>query len=267
FGRDAPAPAAPAVAREVAPEHHGIRGLAVIPDDHHPRREVGVLSYRGPAARAIVAVRRAELAQGAAEVERPLVMEGGVRVGIERPLLRQPRGRPVLPPVEVPAEQRVELRRAAIVPSRPGRPHLLVRALQIAEIVDLESGGAALVVGLEIEVLAAHLAELNRLEVARQTRARGIEAKRVRTLVVMRRALLRTGNRLGRTSHATQVDRARQLVAPAGEAMAEIQSARVRALVLVGRAPGVTLTIHRRDDAAHARFALAQVLAQPHHAV
>src|SRR6266480_6312121 len=125
-------------------------------------------------------------------MERPLVVERGVRVGIERTFFRQARRGPELPPVEVPPKQRVELAGVAVVPARPGRPHLLIRALQITEIVDLKAGGAALVIGLKVQVLAADLAELNRLDVARERRARRIEPEGVGPLVVMRRALLRT---------------------------------------------------------------------------
>src|ERR1041384_2833345 len=105
-----------------------------------------------------------------------------MRVGIEGALFRQPCRRPVLPPVEVPLEPLIQLAGVAVEVSRPRAPRLLVGALQIAEVVDLESGRAALEVALEQEVVAAHLAELQRLEIAPERRARRIEAPRVGAL-------------------------------------------------------------------------------------
>src|SRR5207249_7842351 len=58
----------------------------------------------GPTPRAVVAVRGPQLSDGSTEVERPRIEEGRVRVGIERPFLRQASSGPILPPVEIPLE-------------------------------------------------------------------------------------------------------------------------------------------------------------------
>ena len=57
-------------------------------------------------------------------------------------------------------------RLAAVEVSHPRVPRLLVGAAQKAEIVDLEAGRAALIRGLEHQVLAADLVELEFLGVA-----------------------------------------------------------------------------------------------------
>ena len=59
--------------------------------------------------------------------------------------------------------------------AHPGVPRLLVGAAQIAEVVDLEPGGTALVRRLEHQVLSADLAELELLGVAVERRAIRVE--------------------------------------------------------------------------------------------
>src|SRR5205807_3365209 len=90
-----PAVAAPVVDPEVRYDR-----LAVVAIQPRPRREVRILAHRRPAPSARITIGLAQLAQGAAEMERPRVVECGMRVGLERSLLGQPRRGPVLPPVK-----------------------------------------------------------------------------------------------------------------------------------------------------------------------
>src|SRR3989442_10930659 len=80
-------------------------------------------------------------------------------VGIERPLLGESRGGPVLPPVEIPLKPLVQGALVAVEVSHPGVSGLLIRALQIAPVIDLETGPAALVARLPPPVRAPHPAE------------------------------------------------------------------------------------------------------------
>src|SRR6267142_5957932 len=133
--------AATVAAEPVEPEIRHDR-LAVVAIDAEPGREVGVLAHRRAAARAGIAVRRAELPDRPAEMQRPGVAERRVRVGVERPLLRQPRRSPVLPPVEVPLKALVELARVPVEVARPGAPRNLIGALAVPEVVRLKAGRA-----------------------------------------------------------------------------------------------------------------------------
>src|SRR3989442_12288609 len=93
-------------------------------------------------------------------------------VGIERPLLGESRGGPVLPPVEIPLKPLVQGALVAVEVSHPGVPGLLIRALQVAQVIDLEAGGAALVAGLAEEGGATPLSELHLLRVPGEPCAR-----------------------------------------------------------------------------------------------
>src|SRR5207302_4982590 len=140
-------------------------------------------------------------------------------VGVERTLLRQSGAGPVLPPVEVPLEALGQGAPLAVEKAHPRTPRLLVGALQVAQVVDLEPRGAALVAGLEQDVRAAHLAELQRLVVARERRARRVVPQGIGPLVVVRRVALREGDRRVGSLDPTQVDRSRHLIAAAAEAV------------------------------------------------
>src|SRR2546426_6427312 len=72
-------------------------------------------------------------------MERPGVAERNVCVGIERPLFGQSPRRPILPPVEIPLKPLVQGALVAIEVADPGAPGLLVGALQVAQVVDLEA--------------------------------------------------------------------------------------------------------------------------------
>src|SRR5258706_16317033 len=113
--------------------------LAVVAVDAQPRGDVGILPDRRPAARAVIAIRRAELPYRSAEVERPGVVERGVRVRVERALLGKPRGRPVLPPVEIPLEALIQLARVAVEETRPRGPLRLIGAPREPPVVGLET--------------------------------------------------------------------------------------------------------------------------------
>src|SRR5207247_7902587 len=119
--------------------------FAIVADQTGPRREVGILPHGRAAARAGIAVRLAQLAQRAAGMERPGVAERDVRVRVERPLFGQSRRRPVLPPVGIPLKALVKGALVAIEVSHPGAPRLLVDALYVAQVFDVETGGASLV--------------------------------------------------------------------------------------------------------------------------
>src|SRR2546430_14036994 len=84
-------------------------------------------------------------------MERPGVAERDVCVGIERPLFGQSPRRPILPPVEIPLKPLVQGALVAIEVADPGAPGLLVGALQVAQVVDLEARRAPLVAGLAKE--------------------------------------------------------------------------------------------------------------------
>src|SRR3989442_12152348 len=86
-------------------------------------------------------------------------------VGIERPLLGESRGGPVLPPVEIPLKPLVQCALVAVEVSHPGVPGLLIRALQIAQVIDLETGRAALVARLTQQGRPTPLAYLQLLRV------------------------------------------------------------------------------------------------------
>ena len=83
----------------------------------------------------------------------------------------------------------------------------------------------------------------------------------------MRRLLLRLRDGLCAAGYAAPVDRARQLVMAAGEAVAEVQGSHVRARMQVGCAPRVVVPVDGGHDAADAALAAAQVLPQPYDAV
>src|SRR5260221_8504415 len=182
--------------------------LAVVAVDAQPRGDVGILPDRRPAARAVVAIRRAELPYRAAEVERPGVVERGVRVRVERALLGKPGGRPVLPPVEIPLEALIQLARVAVEETRPRAPRQLIGPTQIPQVVGLETGRAALEVRLK-EHSPAHLTELPRFVVPPQRRAWRVESQCVRALVIVRRLLLRLSDGPRAAGYAAPVDRAR----------------------------------------------------------
>src|SRR5438034_10758441 len=125
-------------------------------------------------------------------MERPSVAERRVRVRIERPLLGQSPRRPILPPVEVPLKTLVQGARVAIEVADPSAPGLLIGALQVAQVVDLEARRAPLVAGLAQEVRPAHLAELQLLGVSRARRARRVVREPgVGSLTVLARVALR----------------------------------------------------------------------------
>ena len=167
-------------------------------------------------------------------MQRPRVIESGMGVGIERPLLGQSRGRPVLPPVEIPLEPPIQPALVPVEVSGPGAPRLLIGALQVAEIVDLEARRAALEVCLEEKVIAAHLAKLQPLDVPRERGPRRIKLEaRIRPLVVMRRVALRRGDRLSTARDLAEVDRTRELVPAAGEAMTEVRGPHVCSAVQI----------------------------------
>src|SRR3989442_4732614 len=97
-------------------------------------------------------------------------------VGIERPLLGESRGGPVLPPVEIPLKPLVQRASVAVEVSHPGVPGLLIRALQIAQVIDLETGRAALVARLSQQVRAAYHADEQLLCIPRDGGARRVVA-------------------------------------------------------------------------------------------
>src|SRR5256712_12653352 len=107
-------------------------------------------------------------------MERPGVAERDVCVGIERPLFGQSPRRPILPPVDIPLKPLVQGALVAIEVSDPSAPRLLVGALQVAEVVDLEARRAPRQAGLAQEALPAHLAALHLLDVPRWRRTRRI---------------------------------------------------------------------------------------------
>src|SRR6185437_13940090 len=112
---------------------------AIVAVQTGPRCNVGILAHGGAAARARIAVRLAQLAHGAPDMERPRVVERRMGVGVERTLLGQASGGPVLPPVEVPLEALGQGASLAVEEAHPSTPRLLVGALQVAQVVDLEA--------------------------------------------------------------------------------------------------------------------------------
>jgi hypothetical protein len=96
--------------------------------------------HRRSAARLAVIVRRAELSNRSAGVDAPVVLEVDVQVGVVRRLEREAVVGPVLPPVVIPLEALVVLPHVAIEEPGPRCPRLLVGALQVPEVIDLEAG-------------------------------------------------------------------------------------------------------------------------------
>src|SRR6266566_1208615 len=105
-----------AVALEVVHEHLGDNRGALVVLETDPRRNVLIDARGGPAARAPIAIHIAQIADGAAHVDPPLVLELTVKVGVRRSIRRKPVARgPELPPVEIPKcplEQLVRFLRA-----------------------------------------------------------------------------------------------------------------------------------------------------------
>src|SRR2546427_11373311 len=95
-------------------------------------------------------------------MERPRVVERGMRVRVERTLLGKAGGGPVLPPVEVALEALGQGAPLPVEEAHPRAPRLLIRALQEAHVVALAPRGAALQAGLVQHVRAALLAALQR---------------------------------------------------------------------------------------------------------
>jgi len=83
-------------------------------------------------------------------------------------------------------------------------------------------------------MVTAHLTELESLGIAGERCARRIEPQSVGSLVEVRRAELRVGDRLRAARHAAEVERTGEFVPAARKTMAEVQSAHVRAAVQVG---------------------------------
>src|SRR5262249_38877382 len=156
----------------------------VVAVDAHPRSDVAVLPHRRSAARRSVVVRAAQLADRAAGVKLPIVLQRDADVRVLRGFRRKARGRPVLPHVVVQLEALVEQVIPAIEEPDPGAPRLLICAAQVSEIIDLEPGRPPLIRRFEHEVLAADLVELELFGIAAEHRPIRVEGKTgVRTLV------------------------------------------------------------------------------------
>ena len=84
-------------------------------------------------------------------MEEPLILELHMGVGVEGALRREAVARrPVLPPVEIPKRTLERLRLLRPVQTDPVVPLLLIGTEQEAEIVDLETGGAAQIARLAL---------------------------------------------------------------------------------------------------------------------
>ena len=128
-------------------------------------------------------------------------------VGVVRRLERQAVSSPVLHPVVVPLKAVVVLSLVPVEETNPSIPRHLVCAPEVAQVIDLESLGAALIVGFEQEVLAGDLAHLELLRVAGERRTVRVERKvGVRALVVVHQISLRCENHRGRSLHATLIE-------------------------------------------------------------
>ena len=141
----------------------------------------------------------------------------------------EPGRRPVLPPVVVPLNALVERALAAIEEAHPRAPRLLVRAAQVAEVVHLEPGRAALVRRLEHQMLAADFVELESPRRRRRATVRLESSGRPASgrWIVVHRVGLRARGSLRLTPVDTAlVERARDLVHVREEAMAEIHRRR-----------------------------------------
>ncbi len=115
----------------------------------------------------------------------------------------------------------VPARRLAQLQSHPRPLVLPIGPLQVAEVVDLVSGGDALIARLEEDDPPAHLGEADLLRVPAEGGARGIVAeRRVGPLVVVHRRLLGEGDGVGRAGHPAGGDRRLELVAPVQETVA-----------------------------------------------
>src|SRR6266566_8439799 len=189
-----------ALALEVVHEHLRDNRRALVVLEPKPWRDVLIASHRRPTPRAAVAEYAAQIADGAAHVDPPLILELAVEVRVRGPIRRQPvAGRPELPPVEVPERPLEQLVRFLPVEGPPGVPPLLIGAEQDAQIIDLEAGRTAHVAGLELnETVAASEQEF--LGVARERCARAVERDViVGPLIIVRRVPLRPRDR-GRTA-------------------------------------------------------------------
>ena len=142
---------------------------------------------------------------------------------------------------------------------------MLVRAPEEAQVVDLESVGATLVVGLKQEVLSPDLAELELLRVTGERRTVGVEGKgSVRTLVVVHPICLPRENHRSAPLHVTLVERSGDLVVVLQEAVPEVHGAHIRALREIRRRPRIHISVHGREHSTDGAVAAAEVLCRAH---
>src|SRR6267142_656601 len=113
----------------------------------------------------------------------------------------------MVPPVVVQLKAVVQLSLVPVEESDPRIPGDLVGPPEVAKVIDLESLGAALIIGLEQHMLTADLAELELLRVAGEVRTVRVEWKvGVRTLIIVHRVSLHREDHRGRSLHATLIE-------------------------------------------------------------
>src|SRR6202022_3195789 len=130
------------VSPEIVQRERWHQRVLIVADQEEPRRDVPVLPNRRAATRCSIVVGSAELSKCTTRVQRRVVLERDVGVGVVRSLQREARRSPVLPPVVVPLESVVILSLLPVEESHPCGPRLLVRAPEKTEVIDLESIGA-----------------------------------------------------------------------------------------------------------------------------
>src|SRR4029079_11852137 len=128
-----------AIAAEVIHGEVRHERLSVVSDNEEPRRDVRVLPDGWTTAGGSIVIRLAKLAECAAHVPAPVVLERDVNVGVVGCFERKSISGPVLPPVVVPVEPVVEIALLAIVVSDPCAPVLLVSTAKEAQVVAFES--------------------------------------------------------------------------------------------------------------------------------
>src|ERR1700704_3031406 len=134
---------------EIVDEHERRDDPALIAAKSRPRRDVSTAAHGGTTPGAPVAEDVAEIAQRAAHMKEPLVLELPMEVRVKGPIGGQTARRPELPPVEVPERPLKDLVRLLPVQGTPVVPPLLIGAKQKTEIVDLKARRAPHIAGLE----------------------------------------------------------------------------------------------------------------------
>ena len=217
------------------------------------------MPHRRSAARVTIAERARQLRCRCTQVDLKLSRRMKCQFVFTARSMQQPRRVPVVPLVEVEERRIQEQRRIHEVEREPVAPVLQVGALEVAEIVRLESRRYPVVRRLKARDAAAHLAERDLLRVAAERRARGIQLQMRRPAAgnsARDRSASRESPRCA--ADAARVDRAGELEPAIGEAMPEVRGRNVRVAIEQIARPAVVPAIDAGENDADAALALRE---------